>query len=180
MLNGEKGLFKILVKKYYSMAYARAVSMVMHRQDAEGIVQDSFLTAYTCLDNLRDTARFSAWLGGIVRRKSIYFLRKKIKKQKNIEGIAPEHATLRVKDTGTDDPEMQEIRNERRKIIAEELENLDEKYREVLYMRYFEDASYREIAEFLGITPSGVDSRLRRAREGLQARLRKRGIDDEL
>lgn len=181
VLNGEKELFNILVKRYYNMAYARALGLVLNREDAEEIVQDSFLTSYTCLDNLRNTSRFAAWLGGIVHRKSVYFLRKKIKKRENIEGITAEHATLQVKDAYKGrGPAQQEILNERAKIIEQELAGLDKKYREVIYMRYFRGSSYREIADFLGMTPSGVDSRLQRARAKLQERLRKRGITYEL
>jgi len=163
------------------MAYARALGLVLNREDAEEIVQDSFLTSYTCLDNLRDTSRFAAWLGGIIHRKSVYFLRKKIKKRENIEGIAPEDATLQVKEAHeSQEPAEQEMLNERRKIIEQELAGLDRKYREVIYMRYYKGSSYREIADFLGITPSGVDSRLHRARAKLQDRLKKRGITYEL
>ena len=50
------------------------------------------------------------------------------------------------------------------------------KYREVLYLRYFRNCSYQEIGDMLGMTKSGVDTRLQRARVKLEKRLRARGL----
>jgi len=177
ILSGEKELFRVLVERYYDMAYARAAALVLDREDAEEIAQESFITAYAFLGTLRDPSRFAAWLGGIVKRKAVYFLRKKVKKQEFFEGLKHEAATYTM-EGGPADPEARGLEEERRRIIAEELAALEPKYREVLYMRYFKDASYKEIADFLGLTPSGVDSRLERARARLLKRLKKRGISE--
>ncbi|MFC1582608.1 RNA polymerase sigma factor, partial [Planctomycetota bacterium] len=135
-----------------------------------------FIAAFMGLGTLREPGKFAHWLGGIVRRKTIYFLRKKVRKNRFLEGITAAHATNSTEGQSYDGPEEQHVDAERSRIIQEELAALPEKYREVVYMRYFRNCSYQEIGDFLGLTKSGVDTRLQRARAILAQKLKAKGV----
>lgn len=179
VLQGEKALFEILVKKYFNRAYAKAFSLLLNREDAEDIAQESFISAYVSLATLRDHRKFAQWVSGIVNRKSIYFLRKKVKKNEFFEGIYQENATHTVQHS-SENPEERDSADEKRRVVLHELSCLPVKYREVIYMRYFKGCTYQEIADFMGLTKSGVDTRIQRARSLFQQRLKKKGIADEM
>ena len=180
ILQGEKELYEALVKRYHDLAYARAYSVLFSRQDAEEIAQESLIAAYLALGTLRDRAKFGHWLSGIVRRKTVYFLRKKVKKSEIFEGLYENLATSLVEEQSYESPDAKQLALERQKIIAEEIASLPDKYREVIYMRYYRNCSYQEIGDFLGLTKSGVDTRLQRARAQLMRKLKARGISDEM
>jgi RNA polymerase sigma factor (sigma-70 family) len=176
VLQGEKDLFEVLVAKYYNLAFVRAFNLLFSHEDAEEIAQESFIAAFMGLGTLREPAKFPHWLGGIVRRKAIYFLRKKVRKNEFLEGITVAHATSITEEQSYDGPEQLHVDAERTQIIQDELAALPEKYREVIYMRYFQNCSYQEIGDFLGLTKSGVDTRLQRARAILEQKLKTKGL----
>jgi RNA polymerase sigma-70 factor (ECF subfamily) len=152
----------------------------MNYEDAEEVTQESFITGYISLRTLRDKSKFGHWIGGIVRRKSIYFLRKKVKKRENLECLRQDFATELTERQNVESPLESEIDEERRKSVLEAVLALPEKYREVIYMKYYRNLSYMEIGGFLGLTKSGVDTRLQRARTRLKAVLGQKGIHYEL
>ena len=180
ILEGETELFEQLVKRYHRLAYARALGILLRHEDAEEITQESFISAYIALATLRDRGKFAHWLSGIVRRKAIYFLRKKGKKGEFIEGLTHEFATNLEEGQSDNGPENAHVAEERERIIVEELAKLPDKYREVIYMRFYKNFTYQEIADFLGLTKSGVDTRLQRARSMLEHRLKARGMSYEM
>ncbi len=180
ILAGEKELFETLVEKYHDLAYVRAFALLLNREDAEETVQESFITAYMSLRTLRDRGKFGYWIGGIVRRKSIYFLRKKVKNRENLECLKEDFATQLVEKQKKDSSLETQIDDERSQILVKAVLSLPEKYREVVYMKYYRNLSYRDIGRFLGLTKSGVDTRLQRARARLKTLLEARGISYEL
>ena len=176
VLAGAREHYAVLVGRYYDRICALAMSTLFSREDAEEAAQETFLAAYLSLNALRDPDRFAPWLAGIVRRKAIYALRKKIKSRKKVEGLASFKATVTPEEQIHADPMDEQAGRERQAAITEELRDLAHKYREVLYLRYFRNCSYQEIGDVLGMTKSGVDTRLQRARVKLEKRLRARGI----
>ena len=63
---GDAAAFRLLVERHQAMARARAARLCAQPDDADDIVQEAFLQAFTALDRLRDPDRFAAWLAGIV------------------------------------------------------------------------------------------------------------------
>ncbi len=63
---GDSAAFRLLVERHLPMARARAGRLCSNPDDADDIVQESFLQAFVALDRLRDPDRFAGWLGGIV------------------------------------------------------------------------------------------------------------------
>jgi RNA polymerase sigma-70 factor (ECF subfamily) len=176
VLAGDKECFSLLVDKYYDLAFGRAFSILFSREDAEDVAQDSLLTAFISLKTLKDRRKFSYWLGGIVRRKSIYALRKKIRKREKSECFEHDFATQFAEKKSTGQGLEASIGQERTRAVAEAVAALPRKYREVIYMRYYRNFTYEQIGGFIGLTKSGVDTRLQRGRARLRKKLKAKGI----
>ena len=167
-LDGDISSFGELVQKYERMISIFVFSILGDREEAKDISQEVFLRAFQSLSSLIDRGKFKGWLFGISRRICLEYLRKK-----KLALFAPEELAKKsyycadVEDT-LEIIEKQEL-NE---FVMKELYSLPLKYREVIILRHFQDASYKEIAQTLGLTSSGVDTRLQRARMMLSEKLK--------
>jgi RNA polymerase sigma-70 factor (ECF subfamily) len=174
---GDFAAFETLAAKYERRVYGLARRMLRHRQDAEEVVQQTFLSVIEHLDEFRAEARFSTWLLRIAANHALALLRRRAVR-----------ATLPLgedRSGGSDDdlphPEFiavwretpAEIASQRetRRAIDEALAELDDKYRLVFVLRDVEGMSTAETAETLGITEENVKVRLMRARLMLRERL---------
>ncbi len=174
---GDFTAFEALAVKYERRVYGLARRMLRHRQDAEEVVQQTFLSVIEHLDEFRAEARFSTWLLRIAANHALALIRRRAVR-----------ATLPLGEggstSGDDDiphPEYiavwretpAEIASQRetRRAIDEALGELDDKYRLVFLLRDVEGMSTAETAETLGITEENVKVRLMRARLMLRERL---------
>lgn len=148
-----------LVEQFYSPVYRFAFRLSGQASDAEDLAQQAFMDAQRKLDTLRDPAKVRPWLFMIVR--NLY--RRKLRDQKpdrqvTLEAVAEPMAN--VQRAPLDDEGLQ---------LA--LNSLPEEFRTVLLLFYFEDLSYREIAERLELSIGTVMSRLSRGKQHLRQRL---------
>ncbi len=148
----------MLVDRYAPVAYAVACAQTRCREDAEDIVQESFLKAYRSLDSLREGAKFGFWLARIVRNTSATLLAA----GKRSAEVQAAQAPL-AEETATPDVERQEIR----KLLRRRIEQMPCKEREILLLHYFAGRTTREAAHILGITRHAAKKRLERARQAL-------------
>ena len=148
-----------LVEQFYSPMYRFAFRLSGQASDAEDLAQQTFMDAQRKLHTLRDPAKVRPWLFMIVR--NLY--RRKLRDQKPDRQVTLEtvdEPSSEVQQTPLDDEGLQ---------LA--LDSLPEEFRTVLLLFYFEDMSYREIAERLEL-PIGTDmSRLSRGKRHLRQRL---------
>jgi RNA polymerase sigma factor (sigma-70 family) len=72
----DRAAFTELVRRYENAAYATALTYTHHVEDAQDIVQDAFVIAYCKLAQLREPEHFGTWLGTIVRRQALEWLRR--------------------------------------------------------------------------------------------------------
>jgi RNA polymerase sigma-70 factor (ECF subfamily) len=149
-----------LVADHHAAVYRYAYRLAGSVADAEDLTQAVFLTAREKGDQLRQPDRVRGWLLAIARNRFL----KEVKRRR------PETASDLALDLcgfpdgrGDDDIDREQLQQ----AIGE----LPEVYRVVLLMFYFEEASYREIAEQLEIPMGTVMSRLARAKSHLRARL---------
>ena len=150
-----------LVADHHAALFGYAFRLSGSEVDAEDLVQQVFLIAYRKLDQLRDPIAARSWLFTILRR----CFSKSLQRRKpwhtqtvplDIENL-PEPITPQL---AIDQEELQQA-----------LDELPPKHRLVLVMFYFEDCSYREIAEQLDIPLGTVMSRLARAKAQLKTQL---------
>ncbi|MCC6154642.1 MAG: sigma-70 family RNA polymerase sigma factor [Candidatus Hydrogenedentes bacterium] len=160
-LSGQRDAFGLLVDRYLRFAYAIAYARAHSRNDADDVVQDSFLTAYQQLNTLREPARFSAWLATIIRRMS-----GKSNQRARLAESANQHAVIENEEIHPD-YEREELRT----LIRAEVQALNDSDREVILLCYFAGKSAGEIAAALETTPAAIRKRLQRAREKLGERL---------
>lgn len=160
VLGGKRDAFSILVRRYFPAMQALAFSATGSRQDAEDVVQESFLRAFRYLDHLQKPDRFAPWLAMIVKNTAQSLLRQRARR-KPVGGEAAHQPAA--------DPPLEQ--REIHACLRREIGHLDEMYRDVLLLHYFAGIATPEIASVLNISRSAVLKRLERGRRALGDRL---------
>lgn len=158
---GDRQAFAGLVTEFSPLIFHIAYSMVWQVEDAEDVVQETFLKAYVNLRDLRELRAFPAWVGRIARNAAQNRLRHK---------RARPEVTLETFDTGQLPSAAGEqadaiVAGETRTALEAAIRNLPEHYRTPLLLRVKAGTSYAEIAAVLEIPIGTVRSRIHAARE---------------
>lgn len=167
-IGGDQDAFKMLMNKYQKPLYYHIVKMVKNHEQVEDIIQESFVKAFSNLGSYNTNYAFSTWLYRITTNHTIDYLRKKKLQTTSInEPVRAKDGEMQFQIVGSAETDRKIIRKERKKIVSEAIENLPEKYREVIQMRHLEEMSYQEISEELDLPLGTVKAHLFRAREML-------------
>ncbi len=171
----EKTKFERIYERYEQKMYATAYKILNNSEDAEDIVHSSFLTIIENLDKIQEISCHKTWnyIVTIVKNKSINLYNQK-KRQGNVDpqnenyfaNIFPE------KISAEDKFEKREFERTMAQLILE----LPEKYRYVLYLYYYQEMSYAEVAKELEITEVNARQISKRGKLILEERLRERGF----
>ena len=170
VLGGDKEAYGILVDRYTEMLFGYAFNLCGDYDSAADLAQETFITAYNCLDRLKNPSSFSSWIAGIMKNKY-----RNLGRERTIPTIPLEY----LKDKGFEPPDSDtkpQYSNEDLNKIMKNLYSLPEKYREVLILRYMKDFSYKEIAAFLHLSVSTVTMRLIYARRLLIKKAKEDGL----
>ena len=167
----DRKAYAALVRRYET-ALGRYVKRLLgrHRQSAEDVLQDTFIKAYVNLNDYDRSRPFSPWIYRIAHNEAISFLRKRSAEPQVITG---EDALLildRVADDDNPDAAWQRTRTEGD--VRKALSELEQRYRDVLVLRYLEEKSYDEIADILEMPPGTVATLINRGLKKLQSPLR--------
>ena len=150
-----------LVEAHYAELYRFAFRLSGSRSDAEDIAQQAFMTAYEKLDQLRDPQFARPWLFAIVRNAFLKTWRQ-----------SERHRSLSIEEVGEPvDRSTDEIPELTGEELTALLGELPDEFRIPLVLFYFEDMSYREIAESLEVPVGTIMSRLSRGKTYLRQRL---------
>jgi RNA polymerase sigma-70 factor (ECF subfamily) len=158
---GSQATVKRLVDDHYATLYRYAFRLSGSAADAEDLTQEAFCKAQLNLAQLRDHSRAKPWLFSILR--NAYLHRLRAEKQQpcvSLDGVGDVPEPL-------PDP-LPEIEPERLQGVLNEM---PEAFRTPIILYYFEDFSYRDIAEQMGVPLGTVMSRLARAKAHLRGRL---------
>lgn len=150
-----------LVREHHAPLYRYAYRLTGTEPDAEDLTQQTFLLAQSNLAQLREAAKARGWLFAILRN----CYRKMYSKKSPVSATRVDVNMEHVPDPA---PKAEEIDQER---LQQAIDELSDDFKLVLTMFYFEDCSYREIAEQLELPLGTVMSRLSRAKSHLRARL---------
>jgi RNA polymerase sigma-70 factor (ECF subfamily) len=171
---GDQSAFSELVNRYERKIYRLAKNITRNDEDAEDVLQDAFLKAYTHLDNFKGDSKFYTWIVRIAVNEALMRLRKR-KTDRSVPLDEPvdlgEETVAREIAVWEDNPEQQYSQEEWRKILDEAVDSLKPDFRTVFVLRDIEELSTEETAETLGISVPAVKSRLLRARLALRERL---------
>lgn len=164
---GDANACNELARRYRTAAFRFALQLTGHREDALDVTQDSLLRFLETLD-LFDAGRpIQPWLFRIVRNKA-YDLgrRKKVRRAESLDDLLERGMPAPVA-AAPHPVEGLELGDLRRKVWSA-LARLKEAQREILVLREYQDLSYGEISEVLGVPTGTVMSRLHRARHALR------------
>jgi RNA polymerase sigma-70 factor (ECF subfamily) len=156
-------LFEEVILPHLNSAFNLARWMTRNDQDAQDVVQESYMRAFRFFDSYRG-GDGKSWLLEVVRNTCFTFLRREMRKSTVVVFDEAAH-TPSVKQP---DAEEALVEAGKRQLLRRCIEGLPEPFREVLVMRELEEMSYRQIAEVSGVPPGTVMSRLSRARKRLE------------
>jgi RNA polymerase sigma factor (sigma-70 family) len=173
-VEGDEAAYAQLVDKYQRALFFHIAKLVKDREQIEDLVQEAFMKAFGNLKSYNTDYAFSTWLYRIATNHSIDYLRKRKlqtlsidepqkTKDGELEIQLPDESYITDRDI---------IRKQRKQIIHNSIENLPEKYREVIRMRHMEEKSYQEIADILDLPLGTVKAHIFRAREMLYKALK--------
>ena len=157
-LGGDAEAYGLLVERYRARLLGLAFHLCGDYDTAADLAQETLITAYECLDRIRDPSTFAQWIAGILRNKFRNLGR---------TSPAPTISLDQLIEAGFDPPNPDcaaTVSDEELRQVAQCVESLPSQYREVLLLRYAEDRSYKEIADFLGLPVTTVTMRLTYAR----------------
>ena len=171
---GDQGAFAALVNEYSRKIYRLAKNITQNDEDAEDVLQESFLKAYEHLSGFQGASKFYTWIVRIAVNESLMKLRKR-KGDRFVSLDEPvetgEDMVKREIAVWEDNPEQRYSREEMQRILDEAVESLKPDFRTVFMLRDIEELSTEETAEALGISVPAVKSRLLRARLALREKL---------
>ncbi|ASV11205.1 RNA polymerase subunit sigma-70 [Leptospira santarosai] len=160
---GDDEAYIQLVSPFRERLYRKAVSMVKDGDDAEDIVQDALISGYRSIRNFRADSGVYTWLYRIVVNKSKDMLAKRKRAKEN----SMDDKEYQVTDDRIGFVKKIELSDESHYLISK-INGLEDLYKEVIELRYFEEMSYAQIAEVLGTNVGTVKSRLFKAKEFLK------------
>lgn len=174
VLAGETELFEILMRRYNQRLYRVARSILADDGEAEDVMQDAYVRAYSHLGQFAGRARFSTWLTRI----AVYEAMARVRRGRRLVHIEDlphrEEGAMTLVSSSERDPEQQAIQRDLQAVLEAAVGNLPESFRTVLMLRDIEGLSTAETAECLGIGEPLVKTRLHRARAALRQELESR------
>ena len=181
---GDAQAFTELVNQYHRKIYRLAKHITQNDEDAEDVLQETFLKAYEHLDTFQGSSKFYTWIVRIAVNEALMKLRKR-KGDRTVPLDEPldtgEEMVTREIAVWEDNPEQRYSREEIQEILNRAVESLKPDFRTVFTLRDIEELSTEETAEALGISVPAVKSRLLRARLALREKLtrqfRRKGED---
>ncbi|MGD0499313.1 MAG: sigma-70 family RNA polymerase sigma factor [Bryobacteraceae bacterium] len=171
---GDARSFSELVRRYENKIFRLAQHVTQNREDAEDVLQETFMKAYEHLDQFQGNSKFYTWIVRIAVNQALM----KLRRRKTDRSVSLDETI----DTGDDtvvrevaawdeDPEARYGREELGRILDSAVESLEPPYRSVFVLRDIDELSTEETAEALGLSVPAVKSRLLRARLQLREKL---------
>ena len=171
---GDQAAYEVLLKRYRNGIHNMVYQMIKNREEAEDLVQETFIKAFNSLDSYNDDYAFSTWLYKIAFNHCIDAIRKKKLKTLPLDKpIQLHNGEIRheIRDESRS-PEGAFLFAEKKTRIQKSIDSLPERYRTAIILRHREERSYEEISEILNIPLGTVKARIFRAREMLKKKLR--------
>lgn len=170
---GDPTSFNELVNRYERKIFRLAQNITQNREDAEDVMQEAFLKAYTHLANFQGDSRFYTWLVRIAVNEALMKLRKRRPGEFSLDEPVEsddDFMPREIADWGPL-PDQRYERNQLNSILSEAIEKLEPDFRVVFVLRDVEELSTEETAKLLGLSVPAVKSRLLRARLRLRQKL---------
>ena len=160
-LGGSQRAWTRLVARYESKVYNQALRMTRNRADAMDLMQETFLAVYRNLPNYRGDGSFPAWVARIAINRALDFQRHRSR--------LPEHSSVDIDELlGIDNPQTNAGLSQRNGDILRLLDRLSLEQRAVVELKFFQQCTFEDIAQQLGISSNTAKTRLYAALEHMQ------------
>ncbi len=156
-----------IYNRYYKAMYNTAFRIVKNSYEAEDVMQDSFLLAFTKLETLKDIKTFGAWLKRIVVNNSIQHYKKTNKRDE----VGINDLLYKIEDENDGLSSDTEIYNIKAKQVIETLNTLKDNYRVALTLHLIEGYDYDEISSIMNISYANCRTTISRAKDSLRKKM---------
>jgi RNA polymerase sigma-70 factor (ECF subfamily) len=168
--------FRIIMERHNRRLYRIARGILRNDTEAEDVVQEAYVSAFTHLDGFRGDSSLATWLARITMNEALGRLRRErlAVDLDTFEAQRTEAQIIQFPQTVTsDDPERTMAQREILQLVERATDNLPEIFRIVFITRVIEGMSVEETADLLGLRPETVKTRLHRARRLVREQLDK-------
>ena len=172
VLDGNTAMFELLMRRYNERVYRAARSIVRDEQEAEDVMQQAYVNAFTHLRQFNGSAQFSTWLTKIAINEALARVRRRDRYEAfddDLSNVEPFMSSNPIPS-----PERQAFAGELRDLLEWAIDALPDGMREVFVLREVEGLSTSEVAECLGVSDDVVKTRLSRGRAVLRRLLMER------
>lgn len=159
-LQGKSECFNELCRRYYPTLVAVADSILLDYHLAEDAAQEALAAACRGLGTLRKPEYFGAWVGVICRNVAKDMLRQRPGRREVADADAKCEADC--------------VDDEQDKILSDAIQRLPTNLREVIFLRFYNEMSYGQMAKVLGISQQSIDGRLHRAKKKIAGYLKRK------
>ena len=171
VLAGNTALFELLMRRYNERVYRAARAITRDDREAEDVMQQAYVNAFTHLRQFKGEAQFPTWLTRIAINEALARVRRRgryepFDEESNVEKFMPWNPSP--------DPEKQAYTGEMRELLEWAIDTLPDGSREVFVLRDVEGMSTAEAAASLGVSEDVIKTRLARARAALRRSLLER------
>jgi RNA polymerase sigma-70 factor (ECF subfamily) len=159
--------FEKILFQYEKAIFNYLLKITGQKQDAEDLAQETFIKLYLSLEKIEADKSFKAWLYKIATNTAYDWLRRK-RKQPALSNIEDLEEKIESETSKND----LSYYTEQKEIISSGLDKIEPAHRSILLLYYFQDFSYGEIADILGIPINTVKTHLYRAKRSLKKKIK--------
>lgn len=172
VLDGNTALFELIMRRHNERLYRTARAITRDEREAEDVIQQAYLNAFSNLRQFKGHAQFATWLTRIAVNEALARVRRRGRYESLVDGASNVERVL--SGNSTPDPERQAFSGELRNLLEWAIDTLPDGAREVFVLRDVEGLSTSETAASLGVSDDVVKTRLSRARAALRRALLER------
>ncbi|MBO0323971.1 RNA polymerase sigma factor [Muricauda sp. CAU 1633] len=166
-MQGKQSAQLEIYNRYYKAMYNTAFRIVKDSAEAEDVMQESFLSAFTKLHTFKGEVAFGAWLKRIVINNSIHHY----KKQQKLRAVDLDEVMYKVEDNDEVDLNADGFAELKAQKVMETMKSLKDNYRVSLTLHLIEGYDYEEISEIMNISYANCRTTISRAKESLRKKL---------
>jgi RNA polymerase sigma-70 factor (ECF subfamily) len=170
VLDGEAALFETLMRRHNERVYRAVRAILRDDSEAEDVMQEAYVNAYTHLRQFDRRAKFATWLTKI----AVYEALGRIRRRGRSTAMDTHELEPLMPPAPLPDPEREAFGRELGRLIESAVDRLGDGYREVFMLRQIEGLSTAETAELLDVSQDVVKTRFSRARHAIQQDLLER------
>ena len=171
----DEAAIRAIIRSNHRRLYRLARGILRNDSEAEDVVQETYVRAFTHLDSFRGDSSFGTWLGRIAINEALGRLRRRrARVETSLEPELLNAEIIPFPVPTASDPEKTMAQRQIQNVVEQAIDELPEPFRIVFMTRVVEGMNVEETAEILGLKPETVKTRLHRARAALRENVEKK------